>query len=64
MITSIDINDEYLDGARQVLGTSSKVDTVNAALKSVADRTERMDLLNVLATGDGVELDQVDAAWR
>lgn len=64
MITSVDLNDEYLEGARRVLGTSSKVETINAALKSVADRPERMDLLTVLATGEGVDLDQVEDAWR
>lgn len=64
MLTSIDINDEYLEGAKRVLGTSSKAETVNAALKSVADRAERRDLVDALATGDGVDLDKVDEAWR
>ena len=36
--TTIDINEEVLDRAARELGTTSKVDTVNAALAFVADR--------------------------
>ena len=36
--TTIDINEDVLDRAARELGTTSKVDTVNAALAFVADR--------------------------
>lgn len=63
-ITSIDINDEYLAGAMEVLGTTTKVDTVNQALKSVSDLLRRQRLLKILATEDGVDLDTISEAWR
>jgi Arc/MetJ family transcription regulator len=36
--TTIDIDDAVLDSAARELGTSNKVDTVNAALAFVANR--------------------------
>jgi len=39
--TLIDIDDDALEAARAELGTKSKVDTVNAALREVAGRRER-----------------------
>jgi Arc/MetJ family transcription regulator len=38
--TTIDINDEVLERAARELGTSNKVDTVNAALTFVAERRQ------------------------
>jgi Arc/MetJ family transcription regulator len=63
-ITTIDINEEYLEGAQKVLGTTTKVDTVNQALRSVSNRRKRQDLLEMLSSGDRVELDVIDQAWR
>lgn len=39
--TTIELDDEKLEAAARELGTSSKVDTVNAALAYVADRRLR-----------------------
>lgn len=39
--TTIDIDDERLAEAARELGTSSKVDTVNEALRFVAERRRR-----------------------
>jgi Arc/MetJ family transcription regulator len=39
--TNIDIDDAKLEAAAQELGTTSKVDTVNAALTFVANRHQR-----------------------
>lgn len=39
--TTIDVDDDKLSAAARELGTSSKVDTVNAALAYVADRRKR-----------------------
>ncbi|WP_017541509.1 MULTISPECIES: type II toxin-antitoxin system VapB family antitoxin [Nocardiopsis] len=35
---TIDVNDEWLEAAREELGTGTKVATINAALASFADR--------------------------
>ena len=43
--TLIDINQEYLDAAQQALGTATKKDTVNAALREVGQRLERLRAL-------------------
>ena len=48
MRTVIDINDDALAAAAKVLGTKTKVDTVNRALESVAGRPGRLSLLDAL----------------
>jgi hypothetical protein len=60
---SVDVNDEWLDAARAELGTDSKVETINAALRELADRKRAKDLI---ATLDEVELDFTESAdgWR
>lgn len=45
MKTMIDLNDEALDQAAKELGTTTKKDTVNAALEFVAGRRRRVEQL-------------------
>lgn len=45
----IEVDDEALAEAQQLLGTSTKKDTVNAALVEVAKRLRRVKALNELA---------------
>jgi len=60
---SVDVNDEWLDAARAELGTDSKVETINAALREFADRKRAKDLIETL---DDVDLDfsQSSDGWR
>lgn len=46
--TLIDINDASLAAAAKVLGTRTKVDTVNRALAEIAARTARLAFLDDL----------------
>lgn len=46
--TLIDIDDDALAAAAEVLGTHTKVATVNAALELVAGRKTRLAFLGVL----------------
>lgn len=41
--TTLDVDDETLAAAARELGTTSKVETVNAALAYVADRRKRAE---------------------
>jgi Arc/MetJ family transcription regulator len=54
--TLIDTDDELLDAAREVLGTRTKRDTVNAALAEVVKTAARRRLLDAAKSGafDGV----------
>ncbi|MFD6399712.1 type II toxin-antitoxin system VapB family antitoxin [Nocardia sp. NPDC060249] len=45
----IDVDDEALAEAQQLLGTSTKKETVNVALAEVAKRLKRVRALNSLA---------------
>ncbi|MEV0331569.1 type II toxin-antitoxin system VapB family antitoxin [Nocardia sp. NPDC050717] len=45
----IDVDDEALAEAQRLLGTSTKKDTVNAALAEVSRRLKRVKALNGLA---------------
>jgi Arc/MetJ family transcription regulator len=68
--TLIDIDDDALRRAAQILGTSTKVETVNRALQLVVERAGRQadrdrfdDLLNLV--GDRLaETDVRAEAWR
>ena len=51
---TVDVNDEWLDAARQVLGTDTKVSTINAALHLVALRKRAKEIVAAL---DSVPMD-------
>ncbi|NEW38714.1 type II toxin-antitoxin system VapB family antitoxin [Nocardia cyriacigeorgica] len=44
----IDVDDQALAEAQQLLGTTTKKDTVNAALAEIAQRLKRVKALNEL----------------
>jgi Arc/MetJ family transcription regulator len=48
MRTVIDVDDVALAKAAEVLGTRTKVETVNAALRLVAEQPERLALMDAL----------------
>ena len=65
--TLIDVNEEYLAAAQQVLRTETKKDTVNAALREVAALAARRRDLHRLASGGLPDLEDEDvmrAAWQ
>jgi Arc/MetJ family transcription regulator len=66
--TLIDIDDDLLEAARGVLGTSTKKDTVNAALREVlASQERRRAAAALLAWGQRNEPwddSMRDRAWR
>jgi Arc/MetJ family transcription regulator len=65
--TLIDIDDEYLAAAQQALGTTTKKDTVNAALREVAALAARRRDLHRLTSGGLPDLEDEDvmrAAWQ
>jgi Arc/MetJ family transcription regulator len=55
---TVDVNDEWLDAAREVLGTDTKVATINAALHAFAVRRKAKD---IVAAFDSVAMDFTDA---
>lgn len=64
--TFIDVDDEALEGAKRVLGTRTKVETVNRALAEVAARTRRLAFLDDLdrAAVDLSDPEVMRGAWR
>ncbi len=60
---TVDVNDEWLDAARDILGTDTKVATINAALHSFAVRRKAKE---IIAAFDEVpiDLDGAERAWR
>lgn len=66
MRTVIDIDDVALEAAKRVLGTSTKVETVNRALLEVANRERRLRFLVDLdrLAGDLGDDDVMSEAWR
>jgi hypothetical protein len=60
---TVDVNDEWLRDAQEVLGTETKVATINAALHAFALRRRAVDIVQVL---DSVEMDFEGSAhaWR
>jgi Arc/MetJ family transcription regulator len=65
--TLIDVNEEYLAAAQQVLHTATKKDTVNTALREVTALAARRRDLRRLASGGLPDLEDEDvmrAAWQ
>jgi hypothetical protein len=60
---TVDVNDEWLEAAREELGTDTKVATINAALHAFAQRRKAAEIIAKL---DSVELDFTGSedAWR
>jgi Arc/MetJ family transcription regulator len=65
--TLIDVDEETLAAAREALGTSTKIDTVNAALRAVvALAARRRDLQRLVSGGlpDLADDEVIAAAWQ
>ncbi len=62
MRTMVDLDDDALSAAARELGTTTKKDTVNAALRAVAERRERLAALleDAGALGVGSDIDDPD----
>jgi Arc/MetJ family transcription regulator len=60
---SVDVNDEWLNAAREVLGTETKVATINEALRLLALRKQAAE---IMAAFDSAEVDFTgsEQAWR
>ena len=59
---TVDVNDAWLAAARDVLGTETKVATINEALRSFALRKQAAEIMAAL---DSVQMDFATAeAWR
>jgi hypothetical protein len=59
---TVDVNDEWLEAAREELGTDTKVATINAALHAFALRRKAAE---IVAAFDSVQMDfdDSDRAW-
>jgi Arc/MetJ family transcription regulator len=65
MRTVIDLDDDALRLAAEELGTSSKVATVNAALRRVAEqRASRLMMSDLLEMDLDLDEDTMRGAWR
>ncbi len=69
MKTVIDLDEDLLDRARRELGTTTKKDTIHAALRLVADRGGRLEAIQDLLSVDRdwagiVDDDKLPAAER
>jgi Arc/MetJ family transcription regulator len=65
--TLIEIDDEYLAAAQQALGTTTKKDTVNAALREVTALAARRRDLHRLTSRNLPDLEDEDvmrAGWQ
>ncbi len=51
---TVDVNEEWLDAAREELGTDTKVATINEALRSFAVRRQAAEIISAF---DSVEMD-------
>jgi len=65
--TLVDVNEEYLAAAQEVLHTKTKKDTINAALRTVAALAARRRDLQRLMSGGLPDLEDAEvmrAAWQ
>lgn len=65
--TSFEIDTEKVDAAKEILGTKTMTETVDAALDEIVKRRLREGLLELLDTPGAFELDNPEVmkgAWR
>ena len=60
---TVDVNDEWLEAAREILGTDTKVATINEALHTFALQKQAAEIIAAL---DSAEMDFTgsEQAWR
>lgn len=59
---TVDVNDEWLEAAKEVLGTDTKVATINEALHSFAVRRQARDIVSAFDSVQ-VEFDGSEHGW-
>ena len=65
--TSVEIDDQLIEQARALLGTSSIKETIDGALREVIRREARREEVRALAEMDGLDLSEervMAGAWR
>jgi Bacterial antitoxin of type II TA system, VapB len=65
--TSLGIDPEKVDTAREILGTKTMTDTIDAALDAIVQREAGRKLIEMLDTPGALELDNPEVmkgAWR
>jgi Arc/MetJ family transcription regulator len=65
--TSVEINEELMDQARAILGTTTVKDTIERALLELVRLEARREEVEALATMKGMDLDDpevMSGAWR
>lgn len=60
---TVDVKDEWLEAAREELGTDTKVATINAALEAQALKKRAREIAKVFATVR-MDLEGSERAWR
>ncbi|MGH3974371.1 MAG: type II toxin-antitoxin system VapB family antitoxin [Pseudonocardiaceae bacterium] len=60
---TIDVNDEWLEAARDILDTQTKVATVNEALRSFVVRKQAQEILAAVNSAD-MDYSGSAEAWR
>lgn len=60
---SVDVNDEWLEAARAELGTDSKVETINGALRELAVRRRGREIAEIFASAP-MDFSGSAEAWR
>lgn len=59
---TVDVNEEWLEAARDELGTDTKVATINEALHAFAIRRQARDIVNAFASVE-VDVDESDRSF-
>jgi hypothetical protein len=65
--TSFEVDTEKVDAAREILGTKTMTETVDAALDEIVKRRQREKLVELLFDSDALALDDPEVmrgAWR
>lgn len=59
---TVDVNDEWLEAARAVLGTDTKVATINAALYAFAVRRKAKEIMEAFDNAV-MDFDEAGRSW-
>lgn len=65
--TSFEVDTDKVDAAKEILGTRTMTETVDAALDEIVDRRRRERLVELIFDSDALALDDPEVmrgAWR
>ena len=61
--TSVDIDQDIAQQAKEILGTKTLRDTINESMREIVNATRRLELIDILREEGRFDFEAADQAW-